>query len=71
MLLCKLCYFVNFNTFVALLNPTNSVTMQQKNISASEENAYQQEWAYVKGRMFTLNLLVIGSLVVTFCHFPF
>ena len=66
MLLCKLCNIVNFNTFVALFNPTNCVTMQQKNISASEENAYQQEWAYVKGRMFTLNLLAIGSLVVTF-----
>ncbi len=32
----------------------------------SKENAYQQEWAYVKGRGFTLNLLAIGSLVVTF-----
>jgi len=38
--------------------------MQQRN--ASQENAYHQEWAYVKGRMFTLNLLAIGSLVVTF-----
>lgn len=38
--------------------------MQQRN--HSQENAYSQEWAYVKGRVFTLNLLALGSLVVTF-----
>lgn len=38
--------------------------MEQRN--TSDENAYQQEWAYVKGRTFTLNLLALGSLVVTF-----
>lgn len=38
--------------------------MQSNN--AYQDNAYKQEWAYVKGRGFTLNLLAIGSLVVTF-----
>lgn len=38
--------------------------MQSNN--ASQENAYKQEWSYVKGRGFILNLLAIGSLVVTF-----